>query len=294
MSDQSLNSLYRGIITGSLAAMSTASITHPLDVLKVRLSIQGENQKKKIKFIDRYKLVKKIIQRERLSGLYAGMSATLLRQAVYSGSRFGIYDQINSKIMTQNRTNNHLPITKQFFISAISGAFSAFISCPIDVILVRMQARGRPYKNVLDGFFEIIKNEGVRPLYRGLYPLLFRGMSVTSAQFLTYERLKDELIKKSQLGDDTRTHFLSGMGAGLVATFVSTPIDVIKSRMMNSLVPYKSSFHCFTNTVSKEGPKSLFKGLLPCGMRMIPHVIILWQFMEQYKKLWENYINDEK
>jgi hypothetical protein len=294
MSHDSQNTLYKGAIIGSLAAMTSASITHPLDVLKVRLSLLGENQKRKIRLADRYQLLRQIIFYERFpASIYSGLSATLLRQAIYSGSRFGIYHQINSQINYQNKG---MPLAKRFFTTATAGVISAFISCPIDVVLVRMQAknhnpvRNQPYRNVFHGFYSIVNNEGIISLYRGLAPLLFRGMSVTSAQFLTYETLKDELMKQSQFGDTFQSHCLSGMGAGLAATLVSTPIDVIKSRMMYAKVPYRSSFHCLTNTIKKEGPVALFKGIVPCGMRMVPHVVILWQFVEAYRKLWDNYI----
>ncbi len=49
----------------------------------------------------------------------------------------------------------------------------------------------------------------------------------------TYDKVKHELLSRTMLKDDYVTHGLSSGCAGLSAAVVSTPADVIKTRLMN-------------------------------------------------------------
>lgn len=74
---------------------------------------------------------------------------------------------------------------------------------------------------------------------------------------------------------------------GLVATTVCSPVDVIKTRVMNDKGgEYKSAIDCFTKTVRSEGPGALFKGWLPSYIRLGPQTVLTFVFLEQLKALY--------
>jgi len=310
----------RDTTIGAAASMSAACITHPLDVLKVRMALHGENEGRGARrtaagmssLRARVALTRQIVFTERSASLYAGLSAALLRQALYSGTRFAIYGEMKSRLEPSStcdceRTSSPpMPLYRRLAATSLAGGSAAIVACPADVVLVRMQAdrrlpapQRRNYRNAFHGLYAMATTSsggGVRSFYRGLGPLLSRGICVTSAQFATYETAKASLLSNCQWPDDPRTHCASGMVAGTAAALVSTPLDVIKSRMMNSsassgdrstTVAYRSSWHCLQHTLHTEGSRALFKGLTPCAMRMIPQVVIMWQFVEQYSRLWD-------
>ena len=69
------------------------------------------------------------------------------------------------------------------------GSCAAAVACPADMMLVRMQADGRlppaqrrNYRNVLHGLYRVAREEGIPAWYRGLGPLVVRGVLVTTAQ----------------------------------------------------------------------------------------------------------------
>ena len=66
--------------------MGAASCTHPLDLVKVHLQTQQEAR------LGMLQMGVRVVKNEGFLGLYAGLSASLLRQATYSTTRFAIYE----------------------------------------------------------------------------------------------------------------------------------------------------------------------------------------------------------
>jgi len=126
------------LISGSIAGMCSVVLTHPIEVVKVRIQMTGELQKN----ASRTPLLKKsweIISQEGRVGLYSGLSAALLRQMVYTGIRFGLYGKISSLLAPKGR----ITLFERVIISILTGGLAALITNPLDLVLVRMQADGR-------------------------------------------------------------------------------------------------------------------------------------------------------
>lgn len=61
--------------------------------------------------------------------------------------------------------------------------------------------------------------------------------------------------------DDLPCHFTSAFGAGFCTTVIASPVDVVKTRYMNSaLGQYQSAGHCALTMLRKEGPRAFYKG----------------------------------
>merc|ERR1711934_1142609 len=79
--------------------------------------------------------------------------------------------------------------------------------------------------------------------------------------------------------------------AELVGAIMGTPADVVKARVMNQPTDssgkglvYKSSGDCFMKTVNGEGFLALYKGFLPCWLRMAPWSLTFWLSFEQIRR----------
>jgi len=88
----------------------------------------------------------------------------------------------------------------------------------------------------------------------------------------------------------------SSMCAGLTASVLSTPADVIKSRMMNQPVDesgknlyYKNSIDCLRKLIREEGALTLYKGLMPTWFRLGPFSVLFWLSVEQLRQ-WEGQV----
>lgn len=61
--------------------------------------------------------------------------------------------------------------------------------------------------------------------------------------------------------DNLPCHFVSAFGAGFVTTVIASPVDVVKTRYMNSPPgQYKSAINCAWTMMTKEGPTAFYKG----------------------------------
>uniref|UniRef100_A0A4W5KNS0 Solute carrier family 25 member 10 n=1 Tax=Hucho hucho TaxID=62062 RepID=A0A4W5KNS0_9TELE len=69
---------------------------------------------------------------------------------------------------------------------------------------------------------------------------------------------------------------------GGCATVLCQPLDVLKTRLMNSKGEYMGLLHCVTDT-AKLGPNAFYKGLVPAGIRLIPHTVLTFIFLEQLR-----------
>ena len=92
------------------------------------------------------------------------------------------------------------------------------------------------------------------------------------------------------LGDSAWNHLLSSFCAGLCACLASSPVDVVRTRLMDQrkLLKghqqiYKSSLDCGWSTLKSEGLSGLYRGFVPSFMRMGPWNIIFFLVYEQLK-----------
>lgn len=61
--------------------------------------------------------------------------------------------------------------------------------------------------------------------------------------------------------DNLPCHFVAAFGAGLCTTVIASPVDVVKTRYMNSaLGQYGSVLSCAAAMLAKEGPLAFYKG----------------------------------
>eukprot|EP01065_Artemidia_motanka_P017031 TRINITY_DN205_c0_g2_i2.p1 TRINITY_DN205_c0_g2~~TRINITY_DN205_c0_g2_i2.p1 ORF type:complete len:330 (+),score=93.25 TRINITY_DN205_c0_g2_i2:93-992(+) len=290
---------------GGLAAMTASTMTHPIDSLKVRMVLYGEGVSAKGAGIG---IVIDIYRSEGLrKGFYRGVTATWLRQALFSTSRFGVNDAMQRQLSGGKATRD-LNVAKKMLSAGVAGTIAATLSCPADVVLVRMQADGRlpqseqrAYRHVFHGISSIARTEGIGQLYRGLKPLVLRGCLVTAGQFTTYDVAKRKLLADYGYTDCPRTHVLASTVAGTVSALIVNPLDVVKSRMMQSrsvpvsaptsLKTYTSDGNCAAETWRTEGVRGFYKGLPATFARQCPQVVLMWVILEQYKsffdRLWQ-------
>ena len=114
-----------------------------------------------------------------------------------------------------------------------TGTLAILAAQPTDVVKVRMQVAGgsQHYRGVLDAYLTIKRQEGVRGgLYRGTLPNIGRNCIINVGETVVYDAVKDAIIQGGYMVDGIPLHFTSAVVAGVTATFVASPVDVIKTR----------------------------------------------------------------
>lgn len=222
-------------------------------------------------------------------GLYKGLSASLLRQISYSTTRFGVYEEMKSR-MTAPGSKPSFPTL--IAMASVSGFLGGCVGNPADVLNVRMQhdsalpaAERRNYKNAIDGLIRMSREEGVASLFRGVWPNSMRAVLMTASQLASYDLFKGLLIENTPMVDGLTTHFSASLMAGFVATTVCSPVDVIKTRVM-SASESKSLSKLLADVYRVEGAGWMFRGWVPSFIRLGPHTIATFLVLEQHKKLY--------
>ena len=241
-------------------------------------------------------LWKTVVSEEGFKALYSGLSPALLRQAVYGTIKYGLYYSIKDFIGGEEST------IKNVNIAIVSGAVSASIANPTDVLKVRLQSRSAPVVSprkpirvsLINCFEDIYRREGLSGLWRGVGPTAGRAALVAGVQLPVYDWTKLLLLNNHILpGDSAWNHLLSSFFAGLCACLASSPVDVIRTRLMDQrrlLKPkgpliYRNSWECGLSTLRSEGPLGLYKGFVPSFTRMGPWNVIFFLVYEQLKRI---------
>lgn len=269
-------------INGGIAGMVATSIIQPVDMIKVRLQLAGEGVKTGPK-PSPLSVTKEILATGKIGDLYTGLSAGLLRQAVYTTARLGLFDTF-MKTLTKRAQDkgNKIGFAERAGAGLTAGGLAAMISNPADLALIRMQSDGlKPaaqranYTSVVDALSRIAKAEGVGALWSGAYPTVVRAMALNFGQLAFFSEAKNQL-KDTSLSPRTQTLTASAT-AGFFASFFSLPFDFVKTRLQkqskgpNGELPYKGMFDCFKKVAAEEGPLRFYRGFSTYYVRIAPH-----------------------
>nr|GEV66289.1 mitochondrial dicarboxylate carrier [Tanacetum cinerariifolium] len=206
----------KGFVEGGVASIVAGCSTHPLDLIKVRMQLQGESLPVHAPHAPAFaynggasihappvsaKVVRsgpvsvgvKIFQTEGVGALFSGISATVLRQTLYSTTRMGLYEIFREK-WTDRSTGTHVSA------SFAAGFVASVASNPVDVIKTRVmnmkvtEGVEPPYKGAIDCAVKTVRAEGPMALYKGFIPTISRQGPFTVVLFVTLEQVR-KLLK---------------------------------------------------------------------------------------------------
>ncbi|XP_055726460.1 mitochondrial uncoupling protein 2-like [Salvelinus fontinalis] len=281
-------------IGAGTAACIADLFTFPLDTAKVRLQIQGEGKGAAashgtaVRYRGVFGTITTMVRTEGARSLYSGLVAGLQRQMSFASVRIGLYDSVKS---FYTKGSDHVGIGSRLLAGCTTGAMAVALAQPTDVVKVRFQAQtsssglNRRYHGTMEAYKTIAKEEGIRGLWRGTGPNIARNAIVNCTELVTYDLIKDLLIRNTSLTDDLPCHFTSAFGAGFCTTVIASPVDVVKTRYMNSaLGQYSGVLNCAIAMVTKEGPLAFYKGFMPSFLRLGSWNVVMFVTYEQLKR----------
>lgn len=131
-------------------------------------------------------------------------------------------------------------------------------------------------------------------LWRGCIPTVGRAMALNAAQLASYEQAKEIILEAKLVKDGIAAHIVASTISGFIASLVSLPFDVAKTRLQNMETSkgsplYKGMLDCIWKTIRYEGLFSLWKGFTPYFLRLGPQTIFTFIFLEQFKAAYFHY-----
>ncbi len=161
---------------------------------------------------------------------------------------------------------------------------------PGDMVNVRMQndiklpvEQRRNYKHAIDGLYRVYTEEGFRKLFAGASTATSRAVLVTIGQLSFYDQVKKMLMQSGYFEDNLTTHLTASTVAGAIATTLTQPLDVLKTRAMNAKPGEFAGVWDIVKYTAKLGPLGFFKGYVPAFIRLGPHTILTFVFLEQLR-----------
>lgn len=273
----SLYSFFLGLIAGCIGA----TVVYPIDLVKTRM----QAQKHKAVYANSLDCFRKIVRKEGLKGLYSGLGAQLVGVAPEKAIKLTVND-----LVRKVGSNDDGSITMGWEVAAglSAGACQVIFTNPLEIVKIRLQMQGSnrgvsapgeiPHKKLAAS--QIIKQLGVKGLYKGASACLLRDVPFSAIYFPTYANLKYHLFdfdphnpnKQHRL--DSWQLLVAGALAGAPAAFFTTPADVIKTRLQIELksgdVKYRGISHAFRVILMEEGVSAFFKGSLARVFRSSP------------------------
>lgn len=186
-----------------------------------------------------------------------------------------------------------------------AGLISSIVTCPLDVVKTRLQARGgiklvgtggshAQMEGLVGTLRTIWTHEGVRGLYRGLAPTIYGYLPTWAIYFTVYDRVKARIAEKrgTQANKDPISHVVAAMLGGATGTIITNPLWVIKTRFMTQAMEpgqarYRHTYDAIKSIWREEGPRAFYKGLLP-SLFGVAHVAVQFPLYEKLKSLYSS------
>jgi solute carrier family 25 (mitochondrial oxoglutarate transporter), member 11 len=271
-------------VNGGLAGMFATACIQPVDMIKVRLQLAGEGAKTGPKPTV-LGVTREVLASGRALDLYTGLSAGLLRQAVYTTARLGFFDTFQNKIQQRaDEQGRKVTFAERGAAGLTAGGLAAMVGNPADLALIRMQSDGlKPkaeranYRSVFDALSRIAKAEGITALWAGAYPTVIRAMALNFGQLTFFAESKTQLKQRFPDMSEGMNRFGASAIAGFFASFFSLPFDFIKTRLQkqsklpDGTYPYKGFFDCAGKVIKNEGPLRFYRGFGTYYVRIAPH-----------------------
>ncbi|KAI1301711.1 Mitochondrial 2-oxoglutarate/malate carrier protein [Halotydeus destructor] len=280
---------------GGTAGMAATLFVQPLDLVKNRMQLSVSQAGKKV---TSFQVLGNVVKTEGFTGLYAGLSAGLFRQASYTTVRMGVFTSLLDNFSKDGKAPGFF---QKAAMGVTAGAVGAFFGNPAEISLIRMTADGRlpaaerrNYSSVFNALARITREEGVLILWRGVVPTMGRAMVVNAAQLASYSQAKEMLVNTGHFKEGIMLHFVASMISGLITTAASMPVDIAKTRIQNMKITngkpeYTGAIDVLTRVVKNEGFFSLWKGFTPYYARLGPHTVLTFIFLEQMNSAYKQY-----
>jgi solute carrier family 25 S-adenosylmethionine transporter 26 len=233
-----------------------------------------------------------------LGNFYAGLGVTVLGALPGVSLYFGVYSYCKERWLATAWGQAH-PTATVAVSAAIGNTVASFSRVPYEVLKQKLQAG--IYPSTAAAFRDIVKHPSLAMelLFPrgGIWGQMIRDVPYAVVTLLVYESLQSHFNNNSsnnskstpqqqQQQPMSRTlNFLLGGAAGGIGSWVTTPMDVVKTRVQT--LQGGGSVLQVTRQVWQEGGAPAFlRGAVPRLMHKVPANALFFYFYEFFKLLY--------
>ncbi|KAG0240482.1 hypothetical protein BGX31_001943 [Mortierella sp. GBA43] len=245
--------LFQCMLAGGIAGTAVDTALFPLDTLKTRLQSKAG-----------------FAASGGFRGVYSGLTSAVIGSAPGASMFFVTYEGLKTALSATMPDPQYAPAIHM--MSASGGEIAAcFVRVPTEVVKQRMQTK--QYSTTVGALKAIVQNEGILGFYRGYLSTVAREIPFTCIQFPLYEYMKKTFALATHRSKvDPWEAAICGSIAGGIAAGFTTPLDVVKTRLMlsqrnatgaQSSAYYSGILSTMKRILAEEGPRALFSGIGP-------------------------------
>ncbi|KAH9983341.1 mitochondrial carrier [Russula compacta] len=259
-------------LAGALCATVTHGAMTPIDVVKTRIQIDPA--------LARHSLFsggRRIVAKEGPSALLTGFGPTAVGYFVQGGGKFAGYEFWKKQFVTfAGDKDTAVKYRTAIYLGAASvGEFFAdILLTPLEATRIRLVSQQGYATGLVSGFTRLLREGGVRDLYAGFIPILFKQIPYAIGQFTVNELCHEAAFRN--MSKETRSKLSpvanfsislgSGIVAGIAAAILSQPADTLLSQINKGHGPKGTILYRLGVLAKQSGFRGLFAGL---GPRMV-------------------------
>lgn len=254
-------------LLGSVAGAFGAFMVYPIDLVKTRLQNQRGADPGQRLYKNSVDCFRKVIANEGFRGLYSGVLPQLVGVAPEKAIKLTVNDIVRGALT--DKKSGQVPLPYELLAGGTAGACQVVFTNPLEIVKIRLQVQGEVVKTT-EGAQKrsamwIVRNLGLKGLYKGASACLLRDVPFSAIYFPTYSHLKKDLFGESPTKKLGVVQLLTaGAIAGMPAAYLTTPCDVIKTRLQVEARKGDTSYtglrHAAQTILKEEGFKAFFKG----------------------------------
>ncbi|ODQ78974.1 hypothetical protein BABINDRAFT_50717, partial [Babjeviella inositovora NRRL Y-12698] len=307
--DSTIGSTSTEVISGLSAGFITTLVTHPLDLIKIRLQLDSTSKTHLQGFRKVYEDIRRDATKPRscavhpsivLKDYYRGIAPNLIGSATAWSLYFTLYKEfkhLSYEQLNHNSQGNAQLSSWDYLTCALAaGGTTSFLTNPIWVLKTRILSTTKStpgaYVSLLDGIKRILREEGVRGFWKGLTPALI-SVSQGALQFTIYDTIKFSVFASDtnlapgtlqrEVNLSTVQYIYTSAVSKMISTVTLYPFQVIRSRLQGYRDPRAAKTNMFS--VSRaiwqhEGVFGFYKGLAANLIRVVPATCITFVVYE--------------
>lgn len=273
------NPIVKSFLAGSLSGTCSIILFQPFDLIKTRIQVAAISMpimspKSGVGVnTTMYNIFRTVVRNESVSGLWKGSSPSFLRCVPGVGTYFSSLHWLKSKFFKERKPTG----TESFVLGFSARSFTTMCTLPMTVVKTRFESGKFNYRSISEALVNIYSKEGPTGLYRGITATLLRDAPFSGLYLMFYN------TSKSLVQGGALCNFGCGVISGVLASLISQPADVIKTKMQVDQSRVKIS-NIVLVIYKDHGIKGFFRGIAPRVTRRTLMAAMAWTVYEQISK----------
>uniref|UniRef100_A0A8C5Z5Q2 Calcium-binding mitochondrial carrier protein SCaMC-1-like n=1 Tax=Marmota marmota marmota TaxID=9994 RepID=A0A8C5Z5Q2_MARMA len=257
---------WKQLVAAGIASAVARTFTAPFDRLKVMMQVHSLKTRR----MRLMSVFEQMVNEGGIFSLWRGNGTNIIKIAPETALKIGAYEQ---KWLSFDGSNTG--IFERFIAGSLAGATAQTCIYPMEVIKTRLAvANTGEYSGIVDCGMKLLKQEGIRALFKGYVPNLLGIVPYAGIDLAVYEFLKNHWLKH-YAEDSVNPGVIILLACSTLShtcgQLVSFPLYLIRTRMQADGDLLKEG-SLIRRMISKEGKRGFYRGITPNIIKLLPAV----------------------